>query len=195
MRFPEVALKGPAIVRAMVGRASSAAAVVLACVAPAAAAAPVPTPIGVGPRFHPAAASPAVAAAQRVGRFRCGGIRLLQRAHVEIFARGRALVIPRGIGMSRARACTYAVRTTAPTGVVEIDAGRRITLGDFFDVWGQRLARDRLLSFSGRIRAYVAGKRWPGALRSIRLRRHAQIVLEVGPYVPPHARFLFGPGR
>jgi hypothetical protein len=167
----------------------------VASVAAASAAQPVPTPIGVGPAFHPAAASPAVSAGRPVGRLRCNGIRRLQRAHLEIFARGRALIIPRGIGISRARACTYDVRTTAPTGVVEFDASRRLTLGDFFAVWGRRLARDRLLSFNGRVRAYVAASRWRGSVQAIPLTRHAQIVLEVGPYIPPHARFLFGPGR
>jgi hypothetical protein len=32
-------------------------------------------------------------------------------------------------------------------------------------------------------------------VRAIRLTRHAEIVLEVGGYVPPHTSFLFGPGR
>jgi hypothetical protein len=188
-------LKDAGIVRAMVGRASTAAAVLLACVASTSAAAPIPTPIGVGRAFHPTAVSAAVAAGRPVGPLHCDGIGRLQRAHLEIFARGRALIIPRGIGISRARACTYDVRTTAPTGVVEFDASRRLTLGDFFAVWGRRLARDRLLSFNGRVRAYVAASRWRGSAQAIPLTRHAQIVLEVGPYIPPHARFLFGPGR
>jgi hypothetical protein len=179
----------------MVGRASTAAAVVLAYVAPTSSAAPIPTPIGVGPAFHPTAASDAVAAGKPVGRFRCAGIRHLQRAHVEIFARGRVVIVPSGIGVARARACTYAVRTNAPTGVVEFDASRRVTLGDLFAVWGRRLARDRLLTFSGRVRAYVAAKRWRGPVQAIPLERHAEIVLEIGPYIPPHARFLFGPGK
>jgi hypothetical protein len=179
----------------MVGRASTAAAVVLACIAPASAATPIPTPIGVGPAFHPTAASTAVAAGRPIGRLSCDGIRRLQRAHVELFARGRVVIIPGGIGISRARACTYGVRTTAPTGVLDFDPTRHLTLGDFFAVWGRRLAHDRLLSFSGHVRAYVAGNRWHGSARDIPLRRHAQIVLQVGPYIPPHARFLFGPGR
>lgn len=193
MRFPEAALKGAGIVRAMVGRASTAAAVVLACIPPASAAAPIPTPIGVGPAFHPTAATAAVAAGRRIGRLRCDGIRHLQRAHLELFARGRVVIVPSGIGMSRA--CTYGVRTTAPTGVIEFDASRRLTLGDFFAIWGRRLTHDRLLSFGGRVRAYVGANPWHGSVEAIPLRRHAQIVLEVGPYIPPHARFLFGPGR
>jgi hypothetical protein len=82
-----------------------------------------------------------------------------------------------------------------PTGVVEVDAALGATLGDLFAVWGRRLAPNRLLSFSGRVQAFVGGKRWHGDPRRIRLRRHAQIVLEVGGYVPPHSSYLFGEGR
>jgi hypothetical protein len=32
-------------------------------------------------------------------------------------------------------------------------------------------------------------------VRAIRLRRHAQMVLEIGGYVPPHPFFLFGAGQ
>ena len=195
MRLPEAPLRDAGIVLSMVGRASTAAAVVLACVAPASAAAPIPTPIGAGAAFHPRAASGAVAAGRAIGRFRCDGIRQVERVHLELFARGRAVIVPSGIGIARARACTYGMRTTTPTGVIEFDASRPPTLGGFFAVWGRSLERHRLLSFHGRVRAYVAAKRWRGGVQRIPLRRHAQIVLEVGPYIPPHARFLFGPGR
>jgi hypothetical protein len=167
----------------------------LACVASALAAAPVPTPIGVGPRFHPSAAPASIGAARAVGELRCGGIVRLQRAHVEVFARRRVVIIPAGIGIARTRACSYPARTLAPTGVVEFDAAKRLTVGAFFRIWGQPLGPRRLLSFAGDVRAYVGGKRWRAPVRSIPLRRHAEIVLEVGPYVPPHAKFLFGPGR
>ena len=112
-----------------------------------------------------------------------------------MFARGRVLIVPTGIGVSLARACTYAARTSAPTGVVEFEASKRLTVGSFFRIWGQRLGPNRLLSFKGLVRGYIGGKRWRAPASSIPLRRHAEIVLEVGPYVPPHARFLFGPGR
>ena len=173
--------------------AGASAVVVVGCVASAFAAAPVPTPIGVGPRFHPPAAPASIGAARAIGALRCGGIPRLQRAHVEVFARRRVVIIPAGVGV--ARACTYPARTVAPTGVVEFDSGKRLTVGAFFRIWGQPLEPDRLLSFAGRVRAYVGGKRRRGPVRSIPLRRHAEIVLEVGPYVPPHDRFLFGPGR
>ena len=172
----------------------------------AAAERPIPTPIGVGPRFHPGPTSAAVAAARRVGRFTCGArVQSLVRVHVEVFARRRAVIVPAGIGVAppfvvrdralvRAR-CAYPIRTVEPTGVVEVDAGLRPTIGDLFAVWGQPLGARRLLSFSGSVRAYVAGERRPGDPRRIPLRRHAQVVLQVGAYIPPHRTYLFGPGR
>jgi hypothetical protein len=174
--------------------------------APALAEGPVPTPIGVGPRFHPGPTSAAVAGSQPVGRFACGArVRRLVRAHVEVFARKRVVIVPAGIGVARpfivrdgfvrrAR-CSYPLRTLEPTGVVELDAALRPTVGELFSVWGQRLGPSRLLSFSGAVRAYVAGRPWRGDPRRIPLRRHSQIVLEVGGFVPPHRSYLFGPGR
>jgi hypothetical protein len=166
----------------------------------------VPTPIGVGLRFHPGPTSPAITRARPVGPLTCGArIRRLVRAHVEVFARERVVIVPAGIGIAppflvqnglvrRAR-CSYGLRTVEPTGVVELDAQLRPTVGQLFAVWGQRLARRRLLTFSGAVRAYIAGRRWHGDPRTIPLRRHAQIVLEVGGFVPPHRSYLFGPGR
>ena len=99
-----------------------------------------------------------------------------------------------GALVARAR-CSYDVRTRAPIGIVEVVPGRGVTIGDLFRVWGQPLARDRIAGFRGRVRAYVAGSRWRGDVRAIPLRRYAQIVLEVGGYVPPHRFFLFGRTR
>jgi hypothetical protein len=190
--------------RARVGVAS--AATVLALATSASAGDPIPTPIGVGPRFHPGPTSAAVAAGRPSGRHVCGAaVRTRVRVHVELFARRRVVIVPAGIGVApplRLRngfvvggRCSYPIRTVEPTGVIEADAAARPTLGDLFAVWGRRLAPERLLSFTGRVEAFVAGKRWHGDPRRIPLRRHAQIVLEVGGYVPPHRSYLFGAGR
>ena len=104
---------------------------------------------------------------------RCGATaRPRVRAHVELFANRRVLILPAGIGMApplardgayvtRAR-CSYAVRTTTPTGVIEVVAAKNATIGDLFRVWGQPLTRARLAGFRGRVHAYVAGSRWRG---------------------------------
>ena len=96
--------------------------------------------------------------------------------------------------------CSYPVRTTTPTGVVEFVPAAHPTLGDVFAVWGQPLSARRLAGFraqgSDEVKAWVAGKRWRGDVRAIPLRRHGQIVVQLGGYVPPHAFFLFpGEGR
>jgi hypothetical protein len=41
---------------------------------------------------------------------------------------------------------------------------------------------------------FVDGERWPGAPAAVPLTRHAEIVLEVGPRVPPHSSYAFPAG-
>jgi hypothetical protein len=91
--------------------------------------------------------------------------------------------------------CFYPVRTTDPTGIIHFSPHKELRLHDFFTVWGQPLGSTRLATFRARkgdrVRAYLAGRRWRGDLASIPLRRHAQIVVEIGGYLPPHRSFLF----
>jgi hypothetical protein len=166
-----------------------------------------PRPIGVGPAYRPAPAPPKVLEGRPVGRLRCtagGGRRI--GVHVEVFAHRRVVVVPAGIGVAlphrtrRGRlvpgGCSYAARTLEPTGVVEVRAGIRPTLGDLFRLWGQPLGRHRLAGFrtARPILVFVGGRRRRGDPRAIPLARHAQIVLELGGYVPPHPSFLFPGG-
>jgi hypothetical protein len=169
---------------------------------------PIPTPIGVGPLFRPGAANPRVLAGLPVDGLRCGHAAQRFGVHLELFARGRVVIVPPGIGVARPfvrqgayvrpRGCTYPVRTLDPTGVVQLDASRKLVLGDVFDVWGRPLSPTRLAGFrtspARPVRAYVGGKPWRGPLRAIPLERHAEIVLELGPYIRPHRTFLFPPG-
>jgi hypothetical protein len=163
-----------------------------------------PWPIGTGPGFRLPAAPADVLAGARVGRFRCtrGGTRF--GAHLELFVHRRVLIVPAGIGVARpwrehlARltplGCTYTARTLEPTGVVEVTGGAHLTLGDLFRLWGQRLGPRRIAGFHGTVLAFVDGRRRRGDPASIRLARHAQIVLELGGYVAPHPSYLFTGG-
>lgn len=167
-----------------------------------------PTPIGAGPRFHPRAASGSVLEGRPTAGLRCGPNQRRMGIHIELFARGRVVIVPAGIGVAapfvrdgayvRPRGCTYPLRTLEPTGVFEVHAGKRLTLGRLFRFWGQPLSATRLVGFRTTprrpVRAYIAGKRWRGALSAIPLRRHAQIVLELGKFIPPHKVYLFPPG-
>jgi hypothetical protein len=128
--------------------------------------------------------------------------------HVEVFAANRVVLLPAGIGtrpprgfsagrISRAR-CYGALVTLEPTGVVLVRRGARLGLSDLFRAWGQPLSRACLASFSTgaatRVAVFVDGRRWHAAPGDVPLRRHSEIVLEVGPYVPPHASYTFPPG-
>jgi hypothetical protein len=170
---------------------------------------PVPH-IGRGPGFELGPAGPEAAHARPVAGMRCERGRHGDHygVHLEIFARGLDVVIPAGIGIApprrrdgayvRGGRCEYPVRTYEPTGLIEIDSGRRATLGQFFELWGQPLDGKRLLGFRasrrGAVLAYVNGQRWTGDPRAIPLAQHAAIVLEVRGYFPPTRRYLFPHG-
>lgn len=158
-------------------------------------------PIGRGARFHPPASGPVT------GRCR---VRLGPRVavHVELFAANRVVLVPTGIGtraplrfsagrISGAR-CYGNLVTLEPTGVVLERSGAHLRLSELFRAWGQPLSPSRLTSFAAaagaRVAVFVNGRRWRGAPGPVPLRRHAEIVLEVGPYVPPHASYAFPPG-
>ena len=128
--------------------------------------------------------------------------------HVELFAADRVVLVAAGIGtrpprrlsegrISSAR-CYGELVTLDPTGLVLVRAGSRPVLADLFRAWGQPLSSRRLASFSasagGSVSVFVDGRRWAGTPREVPLRPHSEIVLEVGPYVPPHHAYTFPPG-
>lgn len=128
--------------------------------------------------------------------------------HLEVFGANRVVIVPRGIGsrppwrltagrISDAR-CFGALVTLEPTGLVLVRPGRTFSLADLFRTWGQRLSRRLVARFVAgpgqEVRVYVNGRRRPGSPGVISLRRHSEVVLEVGPYIPPHPVYTFPPG-
>ncbi len=157
-------------------------------------------PIGRGARFHPPPSGPIAG--------RCTA-RLGPRTpvHLEVFAANRVVIVPAGIGVRspltstasrilRAR-CYGPVVTLEPTGVVLIRGGLRMRLSDVFHAWGQPLTSGRVASFGVRaeatVRVFIDGRLWPGEPGSVPVAPRAEIVVEVGPYVPPHSSFRFPP--
>jgi hypothetical protein len=152
-------------------------------------------PIGRGPRFQP------------VLRDRTTGVcrptlgRRLQ-AHIELFGADRVVLLAAGIGtraprqirdgrVVRAR-CFGSLVTLDPTGTVYFRPGTRPTLADVFRAWGQSLSGTRIASFTGgRVRVYVNGHERRRSPLTVRLAQNSEIVLEVGPHVPPHTRYSF----
>ncbi len=94
--------------------------------------------------------------------------------------------------------CYGSLVTLDATGIVLVRSGQQPRLADLFRSWGQPLSTRRLASFTataaGRVVAFLDGRRWSGSVRALPLTPHAEIVLEVGPYVPPHRSYLFPPG-
>ena len=92
--------------------------------------------------------------------------------------------------------CLYGLRTREPTGVVEVGKARGLTVGDLFHVWGQPLGTHRMAGFgsSRPVLVFVNGRRLHGDPRTVPLRLHDEIVLEIGGYIPPHRSYLFPKG-
>jgi hypothetical protein len=164
-------------------------------------------PLGIGLAFRPPRANALVSAAAPIGALRCrGAAGQSYGAHIELFASDREVQVPAGIGISGGRQsgpfvvsarCRYRLSTVDPTGVIHVQRQPELsapTVGELFSLWGQRLSRTQLGSFQGTVVSFLDGRRWPADPRHIPLRPHAQIVLEVGPFVAPHPSYLFPPG-
>lgn len=149
-----------------------------------------PWPIGPGPRYHPPAPQ---LDGRPVGGLRCDTAGATFPVHVELFVNRRVVVLPAGIG--KTATCAYPLRTRWPIGVVEVTRGAPLTIGDLFRLWRQPLTRHRIASFysSSPVRAYVGGRRVRGDAGGVRLMPKAQIVIELGAFVPPHRTFVFPP--
>jgi hypothetical protein len=157
---------------------------------------PASVPIGSSRDHRPPPLTPATRRGRPVGRLRCSRAAPPRfGAHVEVFARRQVVIVPGGIGVApphrgrppyvRSGRCSYPLRTREPTGVVEVERGARVTLGDLFELWGQPLDHPHV---------WVAGRRWRGDPRAIPLGRHAQVVVSDDARVPVHASYVFPPG-
>lgn len=84
--------------------------------------------------------------------------------------------------------CFYWLHTHAADGIIHIESPteRTYTLGNFFDVWGQKLGPGEVGPVTGRVTAFYDGRWFRGNPRDIPLSKHAQIQLDVGqPLVAP----------
>ena len=84
--------------------------------------------------------------------------------------------------------CIYWVHTHDQTGMIhmELPAEFTVTLGDFFDLWGQPLTENEVGPQRGRVTTFVNGSRYSGNPRNIVLGDHTLVQLDVGgPTVTP----------
>jgi hypothetical protein len=117
-------------------------------------------------------------------------------AHLTIFVRGAARQIPAGIGIAppleveespsgafvAGASCFMWLHTHAADGIIHTESPitRTYTLGEFFDIWGQPLSRERVGPARGPVTALLNGRVYTRNPRTIPLLGHAQIQLEVG---------------
>lgn len=126
-------------------------------------------------------------------------------AHLEILYQGNEITVPAqtGIPADAVTPCIYWLHTHDSTGVIHIEVpaakDHGFTLGQFFDIWGQKLSPTQVGTFkadaSNQIKIWVDGQPYTGNPRNIVLKAHEQIVIEVGPpFVDPPPTFTFPSG-
>jgi hypothetical protein len=131
-------------------------------------------------------------------------------ARLSLYVNGKLRSVPLGIGIAPPRditenrggpfvsggGCFSFLHTHASDGIIHIEAPVEtgFSLGQFFGVWEQRLDPTHLGRYEGRVVAYVNGRRYRGDPRGIRLRRHAQIQLQVGQPARAPDAIVFPPG-
>jgi hypothetical protein len=131
-------------------------------------------------------------------------------AHLTILVDGVSRQVPAGIGIAppyqleqtsrgafiAGGTCFMWLHTHSADGIIHTESPiqRTYTLGNFFDLWGQPLSRDRVGPAHGPVTALFDGGVFRGSPRRIPLLPHAQIQLEVGtPLVAPeHIGFPSG---
>jgi hypothetical protein len=124
-------------------------------------------------------------------------------AHLQVYVNGQPRALPGAIGLIGpvaqqtaygpfygAQQCYYWLHTHASDGVIHIESptARIYTLGTFFDEWHQPLNTSQVAGATGKVAAFLNGKPWTQDPRSIPLRPHASVQLDVGsPSVPAAA--------
>jgi hypothetical protein len=121
-------------------------------------------------------------------------------AHLLVYVAGAPRALPGGVGIpgstviatgegpvASGGVCIYWLHTHAPDGVIHVESPteRIYTLGNFFDEWHQPLSAHTVAGSAGAVTAWVDGRRWTGSPRTIPLKPHADIQLDVGAPKPP----------
>jgi hypothetical protein len=120
-------------------------------------------------------------------------------AHLAIFVSGKQKQVPYGIGIGpplkgatapagpfvTQGSCFAWMHTHAGDGIIHMEAPKQITftLGEFFDIWGQKLSATQVGPAHGKVTALVDGKVVAGDPRAIKLANHQLVQLDVGTLV------------
>ena len=138
---------------------------------------------------NPVAAN-VVAAGQPIDGVQCQateGVAMHIHPHLTILDHGKPIGIPEDVGRPLGASCLYWLHTHTPDGIVHIESpkAQTFTLGQFMDVWGQRLTRTEMAGAKAhkgdRIKVYLQGQPYAGDPRKIEFAQHLDIVIMVGP--------------
>ena len=124
-------------------------------------------------------------------------------SHLQIYVNGKQRLVPYGVGIvppidvqdsnsgpfAPGGKALYWLHTHDESGIVHIESPvkRAFTLGNFFDIWGQKLSGNQVGPASGKVTAFVDGKQVSGDPAKIKLGDHQVIQLDVGKVVPPQS--------
>ena len=110
-------------------------------------------------------------------------------AHLDIFINGKAYTIPSNIGIIPNQ-CIYWLHTHDDTGVIHIESPkeRTFTLGELFDIWGEKLSNSRIFDntigegSNSTLNAYVNGMQVEAGtdIRHIPINAHDEIAIIYG---------------
>lgn len=130
-------------------------------------------------------------------------------AHLQVYVDGQQRAVPAGVGVVPpfqvqptadgpfvvGGAGIYWLHTHDASGVIHIESPvqRRFTLGELFDLWGQRLGPQQVGPARGSVTVLVNGAVVDGDPRAVGLDAHDVIQLDVGAVVPFQA-YRFPPG-
>jgi hypothetical protein len=122
-------------------------------------------------------------------------------SHLQIYVDGIQKLVPYGIGIvpplevqssngekfAGGGKAIYWLHTHDESGIVHIESPvkRTFTLGNFFDIWGQKLNSGQVGPDKGNVTAFVNGKKVTGDPAKIQLGAHKVIQLDVGKVVSP----------
>ena len=172
---------------------------------------PTPTPVPT-PTAQPLASLTSSASGSPVDGMQCASSEPTTNrftAHLAVFVGGSARQIPAGVGIASpsppidtnagpfvaSGKCYYPLLTHTSDGIVQISmpAQGAVTLGNFFDIWGQPLTTGQVGPATGSVIVYVNGSKYTGDPRALTIAKHALIQLDVGMDTPP-VQFAFPPG-
>jgi hypothetical protein len=116
---------------------------------------------------------------------------------VSIYQDGTRMAVPESIGL---KGCTYEMHTHDRTGIVhvETDMEKKFTLGQFFALWGQPIARAGVAGLPGPARFYIIQNEtltpYDGNPSDIEFAGHKEIVIITGTAPAEVPRHRWAPG-